>query len=349
MAEKKNKKAPAKKPEKKSAPPPSGKKGCFLPVFLSGVFLVCLFAGGGFFFSTPAGSAFLQRFAGEDLWQKFHSFLPSGKEDPSLPAGVETPAIPKSMPADYALGVKLIDVAEANYSQKQYEKARDDARIALQKFPYSDPHWHRAAELVTKSSFAILRTPGDTAFEKKRVVTRKGDTVNSLALRCKLTAESILLGNPALQKGLKRNSPIPERTTVYLYCGKWNIKISNARKRLFVMDGSKLFAVYPIGIADEFDNAEIGIISTVTAKITDPAWKLGSDIYKPGHPMNILGRHSMEFRDGSGRHVFRIHGTNREENVGRTIKGPGCISMKNENIKELFHLIPTGTRVEVIR
>ena len=305
-------------------------------------------AGGIYFMRTDSRAEAGKEFLKEKM-NSFKESFSSGEPPTSADGKKDAGAIPRSMPADYALGVKLLKVAEENFQLKQYEKSRNDARIALQKFPFSDPHWHIASDIITRSSFAILYSSGDTAFEKKRIRIAKGDTLESLGLKYGVTPESILWGNPALKKIPGRKSPLPEGITLYIYCGKWSIKISNARKRLFVMDGDKLFAVYPVGIADGFAKAEVGSITLVTAKIVNPAWKIGKDLYPPGHPMNILGGFSMEFRDGKGVVPFRIHGTNREENVGRTIKGPGCISMKNANIKELFHLIPTGTRVEVIR
>ena len=342
MAEKKNKKAPAKETKKAPVSSSSGKNGCLFFVIVSFLFCLCLLAGGFLLLTSPAGSESLSRILDQ------LGVLPSPAGTPG-PAGQNFSSLPESMPADEALGRKLIEEAEANFRQQAYEKARNDARIALEKFPFSSPYWHRASDLITRSSFAILHSPGDNALEKKRVLTGRGDTLKSLGDRFGLTPETIRQADPKLEKISSVNAPIGEGMTLFLYCGKWNLKISNARKRLFVMDGEKLFAVYPVGIADDFEKAKTGCRSSITAKIAKPAWKLGNDLYSPGHPMNILGGYSMEFRDGTGKNLFRIHGTNREENVGRTIHGPGCVSMKNEHIKELFHLIPTGTRVEVIR
>ena len=46
------------------------------------------------------------------------------------------------------------------------------------------------------------------------------------------------------------------------------------------------------------------------------------------------------------RYIY-FHGTNREDLIG-TPASHGCIRLRNEDVAELFDLVPTGTRVHIV-
>ena len=46
------------------------------------------------------------------------------------------------------------------------------------------------------------------------------------------------------------------------------------------------------------------------------------------------------------RYIY-IHGTNREDLIG-TPASAGCVCLKNSDVIELYDLVPTGTRVEIV-
>ena len=63
----------------------------------------------------------------------------------------------------------------------------------------------------------------------------------------------------------------------------------------------------------------------------------------PPGPDNPLG----EYRLRLSRYDYGIHGTNAPLGIGRLVSH-GCIRLYPEDIKELFSLVPLGTRVEII-
>jgi lipoprotein-anchoring transpeptidase ErfK/SrfK len=87
-----------------------------------------------------------------------------------------------------------------------------------------------------------------------------------------------------------------------------------------------------------------------------PAWiptdgektRLGSlpNYVSPG-PHNPMGARAMYLFEGSRDTLYRIHGTNQPEYIGRAISS-GCIRMTNEDVIDLFNKVKVGTTVVVL-
>ncbi len=84
---------------------------------------------------------------------------------------------------------------------------------------------------------------------------------------------------------------------------------------------------------------------TIVTKFTDPEYS--SKRIPAASPRNPLGTRWMgiDARETNGR-VYGIHGTNREDSIGKHLSG-GCIRMKNEEAEQLFARIPLGTKVYI--
>lgn len=85
----------------------------------------------------------------------------------------------------------------------------------------------------------------------------------------------------------------------------------------------------------------------------DPIWeRKGYEPIQPGDPKNVLGSRWMKLKPiegtvmvGSG---YGIHGTTQPDSVG-TPASQGCIRMKNNQVEELFDIIPDTKVVVTIR
>jgi len=67
----------------------------------------------------------------------------------------------------------------------------------------------------------------------------------------------------------------------------------------------------------------------------------------PGGPANPLGARALYLYDGGKDTLYRIHGTNQPEYIGRAISS-GCIRMTNGDIIDLFGRVKMGTTVVVL-
>jgi len=67
----------------------------------------------------------------------------------------------------------------------------------------------------------------------------------------------------------------------------------------------------------------------------------------PGGPENPLGARALYLFQGDKDTLYRIHGTNKPESIGRA-QSSGCIRMLNEDIVEIYQRTVMGTDVYVL-
>lgn len=71
-------------------------------------------------------------------------------------------------------------------------------------------------------------------------------------------------------------------------------------------------------------------------------WRNG----QPGGPDNPLGARALYLFAGGRDTLYRIHGTNEPESIGKAVSS-GCIRMLNQDVAELFDKVGLGTKVNV--
>ena len=91
------------------------------------------------------------------------------------------------------------------------------------------------------------------------------------------------------------------------------------------------------------DNATPAGSFKIVSKLKNPTWFKTGAVIPPDSPQNILGSRWMGFdREGYG-----IHGTTEPRSLGKQVT-LGCVRMNNEEVKELYDIIPVGAEVTVI-
>lgn len=105
--------------------------------------------------------------------------------------------------------------------------------------------------------------------------------------------------------------------------------------------GDEVVRAWECGIGKPGHETPIGEY-TVGVKQEKPAHTTWNLPY--GHPDNPLGSHWLTLeRDGKNT-SYGIHGTNDPEGVGGEVS-LGCVRMRNEDVGELFRLLPQGAQV----
>ena len=97
--------------------------------------------------------------------------------------GTETARLPVSVPLDQdgrsGIALRALANGEKLYAQKHYAGARDQARIAMGKFSYTDPKWQESADLLNRCSTRILN--GDGSSRETFVYTvQRGDSYSRI-------------------------------------------------------------------------------------------------------------------------------------------------------------------------
>jgi lipoprotein-anchoring transpeptidase ErfK/SrfK len=98
-------------------------------------------------------------------------------------------------------------------------------------------------------------------------------------------------------------------------------------------------------------------VATVERKVEWPGWtptpderrRLGAlPRYMPGGAANPMGSRALYLYSDGQDTLYRIHGTNQPEYIGRAISS-GCIRMTNEDVIDLYSRVQIGTVVVVLR
>jgi lipoprotein-anchoring transpeptidase ErfK/SrfK len=143
------------------------------------------------------------------------------------------------------------------------------------------------------------------------------------------------------------------RRTMVDYRGKeapGTIIVDTPNKFLYyVMGGGKAMR-YGIGVGR--DGFTWSGVHTVSRKAEWPDWyppqeMIARQPYLPrmtaGGPGNPLGARAMYI----GSTVYRIHGTNAPQTIGRNVSS-GCIRMMNEDVVDLYNRVQVGSKVVVL-
>ena len=268
---------------------------------------------------------------------------PNQPEDPPL----ADPPSTHSLPGDrYALPVDVerrVDGAEDQLAKGNWVAARTLARKALdapavQTF---DDTWLRMAEVIGKANTALLNSDIPDP-EKKPYIVKSGDNLVKIAHQHQTTVGALQRAN-SLDRA---NSTIYPGNVLYMYQGGWSISVSKSQFRLVLMNGERLFKTYAVGIGRQ-NRTPVGVFE-ITSKDMFPSFR-GIPYGEDG---NILGTRWLKLMPIEGTDPallgYGIHGTSDSvsETIG-TAASQGCIRMLNDDVDELFDLVPMRARVAI--
>ena len=148
--------------------------------------------------------------------------------------GSETARLPVSVPLDQdgrsGIALRALANGEKLYAQKHYAGARDQARIAMGKFSYTDPKWQESADLLNRCSTRILN--GDGSSRETFVYTvQRGDSYSRIGAKFGTTAEAV----QRINKVSPSQTVLRIGQELIVYNGKWSIKISQSALAAAVM------------------------------------------------------------------------------------------------------------------
>ncbi|MFA7271176.1 MAG: L,D-transpeptidase, partial [Candidatus Omnitrophota bacterium] len=81
----------------------------------------------------------------------------------------------------------------------------------------------------------------------------------------------------------------------------------------------------------------------ITSKLINPTWFKAGAVIPAGSPKNILGTRWL----GLDRPSYGIHGTTEPQSLGRQAT-QGCVRMTNQDVEELYIIVPIGTEVIIV-
>jgi len=161
-----------------------------------------------------------------------------------------------------------------------------------------------------------------------------GDSLGRLAKKYNTTIDLIKTSN-SLKSDIIR---IGQKLRIWT--APFNIFVDKSQNILMLKTGEKVVKVYNVSTGAN-NSTPVGEF-TITTKLTDPVWFNRGVVVPPESPENVLGSRWLGF-DLPG---YGIHGTVEPETIGKQVTA-GCVRMRNEEVEELYSIIPFGTKVVI--
>lgn len=227
---------------------------------------------------------------------------------------------------------QLYDQAMAYKNEGNLAKALEILRLIYSE--YSD---YDNIELVqTELEHLNMQIIFSNASTQNSVVHEvvKGDTLGELAKRYGTTVELIKKNNNI------NNDVIRLGQKLRIWTGKFNIFVDKSQNILILKESDNVVKVYNVSTGKDSSTPE-GTFK-ITSKLVDPVWFNKGVVVPPESPANVLGSRWLGF-DNPG---YGIHGTIEPDKIGQQVTA-GCVRMRNEDVEELYTIIPLGTEVTV--
>jgi len=204
---------------------------------------------------------------------------------------------------------------------------------------HGDPE---AIELLGKVNMQLLKAPLMMP-GKEYYVIQSGDYLQKIAKKYNTTVVLLKTMN-----GLESDT-IRLGDRLLVFNGDFSIRVSKSSNTLDLLLGSKTFKRYPVGTG-KFGKTP-AVEFTIVDKIVEPPWTRPSDNrqIEYGDPENVLGSRWMAIKSSDRPELtgFGIHGTWERDSIGQQ-SSAGCIRMLNEDVEELFDLVPRKTSVTIV-
>lgn len=214
----------------------------------------------------------------------------------------------------------------------EYFKARKIYQDILYKYGQSE-----GIESVLKEywglNVAIITSPLQ-AHGTEIYAIRSGDTLGKIARKKNTTVELIKRRNQLASNYIIAGRSLSLWTTPFI------IAIDKSNNTLTLRTRNEIVKVYPVSTG-KHNSSPVGEF-VIKHRYADPVWFHKGDVVAPDDPKNFLGTRWLGFDLPQ----YGIHGTIDPENIGKQVSS-GCIRMRNEDVQELYDLVPMGTKVTI--
>lgn len=187
---------------------------------------------------------------------------------------------------------------------------------------------------IEKLNMDILFSPQVDEYSTNYVV-QPGDALSKIAKKFSTTVNLIKQAN-----GLKSDVIRPGNKLKVTTC-KFSIVVDKSQNQLFLKVGEDVIKTYIVSTGKD-NSSPVGTFKIVN-KLENPTWFKSGAIVPPNSPDNILGPRWLGF-DLKG---YGIHGTTQPEQLGKQVT-LGCVRMRNDELVQLYDIVPVGTEVVIV-
>lgn len=231
--------------------------------------------------------------------------------------------------------LSLVNQAKEEELKGNLSEARGVYQKLINEFPGSDQviEWQKKYEgLNIALLFSPAITPKSVLYEIK-----PGDSLTKIANNFGTTIELIQKSN-----NISDNKIFPGRK-IKVWNAPFSIVVDKSQNTLLLKSGEEVFKTYLVSTGTN-NSTPVGTFKIID-KIVNPPWfKPGAPEPIPaGSPENILGTRWM----GINVPGYGIHGTTMPQDLGKQVT-QGCVRMSNQDVEELYIIVPKGTEVMIM-
>jgi len=185
-------------------------------------------------------------------------------------------------------------------------------------------------ELNLKIIFSNIQTPSSVIH-----IVEKGDSLGKVGQKYNCTIALIKKSNNL------KNDVIRLNQRLRVWTGQFSALVDKSQNALTLKSDDEIVKVYTISTGEN-NSTPVGTF-VIETKLVDPVWFKSGAIIPPDSPKNVLGTRWMGF-DIPG---YGIHGTTEPELLGQQVTA-GCVRMRNDEVEELYDILPFGTKITVV-
>ncbi len=235
---------------------------------------------------------------------------------------------PQSIEAEKA----ILTIADIYNKGQDIDLEKQALKRLIEEYPSSDLRekaLDRIAEINLGSLFSKKPTENSTIYE-----VQPGDSLYKIAKKYHTNVELIQKSNNLKSSLIKPGMKLKIITSVF------SLFVNKAECLMTLKADGELVKVYKIGIGRD-NSTPVGQFKIVN-RIVKPVWYKTGAIVPAGSVENILGTRWLGFSEPG----YGIHGTVDNRPIQKQ-KTQGCLRMMNEQVEELFVIVPVGTEVVI--
>ncbi len=278
------------------------------------------------------------------------AYLYFKSDKPKIENSAITPASENRDPAPSVIAPVIPAVVTP--SSPELKNRLSDARVAMDAGQLTDAQKSLSLLVASTPDPDAIKLLGDVNIRllksslsmpgKEYYVIQSGDYLEKIAKKYNTTVALLKTMN-----GMESDT-IRLGDRMLVFTGTFSIRVSKSRNELDLLNAGKLFKRYSVGTG-KFGKTP-AVEFTIIDKIVEPAWTRPADNKKIeyGDPDNVLGSRWMAIKSAEHQELtgFGIHGTWERNSIGQQ-SSAGCIRMLNEDVEELFDLVPRKTTVTI--